>query len=376
MLLLVLGLGLWCFWCTVAVLQGLVDHMKVYEPNAGAGLLICYGHSLRVVYVDPCLVDWLGRPCHVAELLPPRLRPTHEEIVRRFRHRLPDSLHHPLRNVPILLRDGKIETTRLLIGSFGIPLLQLYYVVLQPSSAFANHEAKLADTNAVSTKLDVASASSARALEKVYGLDNAVTVARGLLPSAEVFAPATVLFVDIVSFMSSCSLQSLSNVSDWMSRVHSIIDSLLLKYAVRKVETRGDCCICVTGTNFIVSKEARTRDFAFDQVTRMLCFACALAQQLSEKEKTQVRVGMATGGVVLTHIAHASDLQPSKYIYGDTVNLAARMEQSGSAGFVQMHSSAAEAYLQERPSARVVWEEREIKGKGLTRVAMYRAASC
>ena len=109
----------------------------------------------------------------------------------------------------------------------------------------------------------------------------------------------------------------------------------------------------------------------------MLRFARALVRQLSEKEKTQVRVGMATGSVVLTHIAHASDLQPAKYIYGDTVNLAARMEQTGREGFVQMHCSAAEAYLQERPSAwpsaEVVWEEREVKGKGLTRVALFAA---
>jgi class 3 adenylate cyclase len=369
MLLLVLGLGLWGLWCTVAVLQGVVDRMKLYEPNAGAGLLICFGPRLRVIYVDPCLVGWLGRPRHIAELLPPCLRDTHEEIVRRYRHRLPDSLHHPLRNVPILLRDGKMETTRLLIGSFGVPLLRLYYVVLQPSPALAAGTAK------------------AEELAKVYGLDNAGAVGMGLLPSAEVFEPATVLFVDIVSFMSTCSRRSLSNVSDWMSRVHAIIDGLLLEHAVRKVETRGDCCICVTGTNFLVSKEAPTRDFAFDQVTRMLRFARALVRQLSEKEKTQVRVGMATGSVVLTHIAHASDLQPAKYIYGDTVNLAARMEQTGREGFVQMHCSAAEAYLQERPSAseerpsaseerpsaEVVWEEREVKGKGLTRVALFAA---
>ena len=366
MLLLVLGLGLWGFWCAVAVLQGLVDRMKLYEPNAGAGLLICFGPRLRVIYVDPCLVGWLGRPRHIAELLPPCLRDTHEEIVRRYRHRLPDSLHHPLRNVPILLRDGKMETTRLLIGSFGVPLLRLYYVVLQPSPF-----AELADAT---SKLEIASAS--RALAKVYGLDNAGAVGMGLLPSAEVFEPATVLFVDIVSFMSSCSQHSLHDVSDWMSRVHAIIDGLLLKYAVRKVETRGDCCICVTGTNFLVSKEAPTRDFAFDQVTRMMRFARALVRQLAESEETRVRVGMATGSVVLTHIAHASDLQPAKYIFGDTVNLAARMEQTGREGFVQMHYSAAEAYLQERPSAEVAWEEREIKGKGLTRVAMYRAASC
>ena len=82
---------------------------------------------------------------------------------------------------------------------------------------------------------------------------------------------------------------------------------------------------------------------------------------------------MATGSVVLTHISHASDLQQAKYIYGDTVNLAARMEQTGREGFVQMHCSAAEAYLQEKPSAEVAWEEREVKGKGLTRVALFAA---
>ncbi len=55
------------------------------------------------------------------------------------------------------------------------------------------------------------------------------------------------------------------------------------------------------------------------QTTRMLSFGHDLCLVLSALDGTAARIGLATGPIVLTHIAHGGDVLPAKYIYGDTV---------------------------------------------------------
>ena len=208
---------------------------------------------------------------------------------------------------------------------------------------------------------------------EVYGINAAPSICRGLVPAAAMYTHATVLYADIVGFTTHCTTKGLDEISGWMTRVHKKIDQLLDKYAIRKVETRGDCCICVSGTNFISTTESVSKDLASDQVTRMLKFGVEMSIELQTGERTEVRVGMATGSIVLTHISHIADTLPAKYIYGDTVNVAARMEQTGASGMIQLNELAAMTYAEEQnlDQADVPLEVKEIKGKGVMRVAMY-----
>ena len=155
-----------------------------------------------------------------------------------------------------------------------------------------------------------------------------------------------------------------------MQGVHARIDALLPRYGVRKVETRGDCAICVTGTNFTPSDVA---DLCDDQVTRMLAFAGALGRGL--QAGTPVRIGIATGPVILTYIAHDGDPLPTRYIFGETVNLAARMEQTGQVGAVQVAESAFVRYHRLEQGLRSVPPflrmKEDIKGVGAVRTALY-----
>ena len=212
-------------------------------------------------------------------------------------------------------------------------------------------------------------------LAEVYGLGAASYIDRGLVPATERYAQATVLYMDIVDFTRHCMAKQLDEISGWMTRIHTTVDELLERYAIRKVETRGDCVICVSGTNFVPTEGGASRDLCGDQATRMLSFGHDLGLALSAIEGTAARMGIATGPVVLTHIAHGGDALPAKYIYGDTVNVACRMEQTGRAGAVQLSEAAARLYAEERGGALPPLRTKAVKGKGQMRVALYDCAA-
>jgi class 3 adenylate cyclase len=208
-------------------------------------------------------------------------------------------------------------------------------------------------------------------LAEVYGLAAASYIDRGLVPATERYAQATVLYMDIVDFTRQCMAKPLDEISGWMARIHAAIDELLDRHAVRKVETRGDCVICVSGTNFAPTEGGASRDLCGDQATRILSFGHDLGLALSAIDGTAARMGVATGPVVLTHIAHGGGALPAKYIYGDTVNVACRMEQTGRVGALQLTEAAARTYAEEQGAPPPPLRTKEIKGKGTMRVALY-----
>jgi class 3 adenylate cyclase len=415
-------------------IQNLVEKMKEYDLDARAGLIVCSGKSLKVVYLDPTLEPMFGNPLSVNDLLPESMLEKHRNLIHRYvgwaGQSLPDSLNHPLRNVSVVKKDKSILKAKLIIGKFSSGLRDMYYVVLQPIefthfsmrysssnlSNFGSFNLKHLDLDQVSkgASLEVTSSdimavdpckiqpplntdSAAKemagelddsmsvrsrssndecfGMAEFYGLGAASYIDRGLVPAAERYHQATILYMDIVDFTRQCMSKDLGEISGWMARIHTAIDELLERHAVRKVETRGDCVICVSGTNFVPTEGGASRDLCGDQATRMLAFGHDLALALATVDGTAVRMGIATGPVVLTHIAHGGDALPAKYIYGDTVNVACRMEQTGRAGAVQLSEAAARLYAEERGGAPPPLRTKAVKGKGQMRVALYDCAA-
>ena len=466
--------------CTLAIykwMETFIDRLKELGIDARSGVLLCMGRDLRIVYICPSLAAWIGSPRYVSDLLVPSMREKHRQIVARYtsRHQaLPDSLQHPMRNVPILGRDRE-EKASLIAGRVGFlcPFFNLFYIVLAPADSHGRHgstdsqigasafsrclshaldncqshgleaspprrggsldcpreprpgptsqslsrrsslstsivsnsrrpslpvssfpDSSLQGSLCVPSREENPSGDSSDThheghhedplnnlhtqmtdviideLVEVYGVSAASRVFRGEVPAAERYTQATALCCDIVDFTRLCATNSLDEVSSWMTRIHNEIDLLLTKYSIRKVETRGDCCICVTGTNFLNAQEKISSDLACDQVTRMVKFAEELCRNL-RAQHTEVRIGIATGSLVLTHISHTADTLPAKYIYGDTVNVACRMEQTGTAGFIQLHEFAAKLYVEEQNAPPPEFGIKDVKGKGLMKVALY-----
>ena len=125
---------------------------------------------------------------------------------------------------------------------------------------------------------------------------------------------------------------------DEINYCFSAFDYIVQKHKVEKIKTVGDAYICVGGM------PALTFTHAVDIVNAAIEIRNFMLQRKEEKEAKgeipfELRIGIHTGPVV------AGIVGVKKYAYdiwGDTVNLAARMEQNSDAGKINISGSTYE----------------------------------
>lgn len=171
---------------------------------------------------------------------------------------------------------------------------------------------------------------------------------------ADTFAEATVLFADIVEFTKFSAHRSAKDVVNLLNELFSAFDWLAQKHGVEKIKTIGDAYMAVGGLPTPRSDHAEViAEMALDMLHQLNRFHQDTGEFLT------MRIGINTGPVV------AGVIGTNKFIYdlwGDTVNIASRMESSGLAGAIQV---TADTYHQLR--TRYLFEERGIiliKGRG------------
>eukprot|EP00727_Mastigamoeba_balamuthi_P008861 m51a1_g4598 putative adenylate and guanylate cyclase catalytic domain protein (1092) ;mRNA; f:218422-225800 len=142
------------------------------------------------------------------------------------------------------------------------------------------------------------------------------------------FEEATVLFADICGFTTMSSSLTAQKIVEMLNGVFSLWDNALDTYGVEKIKTIGDAYMVVSGV------PERCEDHA----DRMLRFAVAMLGSLNDYTQEtsaalSIRIGINAGPVVAGIIGTrkiAYDL------WGDTVNVASRMEHSGLPGTIQV----------------------------------------
>ncbi|HSZ60869.1 MAG TPA: adenylate/guanylate cyclase domain-containing protein [Terriglobales bacterium] len=148
---------------------------------------------------------------------------------------------------------------------------------------------------------------------------------------ADSFADVTVLFGDIVGFTTLSSKNSAPEIVDMLNDLFSRFDQAAKELGIEKIKTIGDCYMAVCGLPKTCPDHA-------DRMARMaLCMLDATRQSGEDKGlNLQMRIGMNSGRVV------AGVIGRSKFIYdlwGDTVNIASRMESTGVPGQIQVTES-------------------------------------
>jgi class 3 adenylate cyclase len=172
---------------------------------------------------------------------------------------------------------------------------------------------------------------------------------------ADRFDDVTLLFADIVEFTRLSATMSPSELVAVLNEVFTVFDRLVDHYGLEKVKTIGDAYMVVGGMS----------DRRADHTARMARMALELAAAVRDIEAAarlgiSFRIGINRGPVV------AGVIGTRKFIYdiwGDTVNLASRMESSGAPGRVQVTYA-----VKERLGDAFTLEPRgliEVKGKGL-----------
>jgi class 3 adenylate cyclase len=195
-------------------------------------------------------------------------------------------------------------------------------------------------------------------------------------------AEVTILLIDIKGFTAQCAAMSAGRVGQWVLDFYERVAAAAAVHGVSKLETRGDCCVCVAGAEGAVPSLSvpATADRRCDQATRMLAFAAALHTALSTASPPangfpplQTRMGIATGPAAF--LVSAAGQQSFASAQGPAVRVAARMEALAAPGLARVHSSAAEKWAAEarRPPPPTVAVECE--GDGPQRAAAYDCAA-
>lgn len=171
---------------------------------------------------------------------------------------------------------------------------------------------------------------------------------------AEHFEEATILFADMVNFTPVCAAITPLELVSWLNQIFSQFDRLTEKYGLEKIKTIGDAYMVAGGLP--IPKQDSTEAIA----EMALQMQQAIENfKIAGTEPFQLRIGIHTGPVV------AGVIGTKKFSYdlwGDTVNVASRMESLGMPGKIQV---TAETY--KRLKDRYILTPRgaiAVKGKG------------
>jgi PAS domain S-box-containing protein len=176
---------------------------------------------------------------------------------------------------------------------------------------------------------------------------------------ADSFTDVTVLFADLVNFTQLATRISPQELVELLNKIFSTFDELVEQYNLEKVKTVGDEYMAVSGM------PVPRLDHAEAMAELALDMQAAIAKfRTPEGESFKLRIGMNTGPVV------AGVIGTKKFSYdlwGDTVNIASRMESRGEPGRIQVSPA-----IYELLKHRYTLEDRgEIFIKGIGKMRTY-----
>lgn len=243
------------------------------------------------------------------------------------------------------------QQTFLLLNVTGLVIVQAVVVMAYANAA---REAEGALQNAYSE--------SESLLSRILPASIAERLKQSSDAVADRFDDVTVVFADLVGFTALAEQRTPSGLVVLLDRLVGEFDRLADEFGVEKIKTLGDAWMGVAGAP----------DPQSDHASRAADFALAMrraVQRLNEEtgEDLRLRIGLASGSVV------AGVIGRDKFAYdlwGDTVNLAARMESEGLAGEIPL----AEATYRQLADDYVVEPRGEVavKGKGPVRTWLLR----
>jgi class 3 adenylate cyclase len=149
------------------------------------------------------------------------------------------------------------------------------------------------------------------------------------------FEDVTVLFTDFKEFTSIAESLNAQELVAEINTCFKAFDDIITQYGIEKIKTIGDAYMAAGGlqaTNTTTAKEVVLAGLD------MQSFMDARKKELKEMGKSffEMRVGIHTGQVV----AGIVGVKKFQYdIWGDTVNIASRMESSGKVGKVNISAS-------------------------------------
>jgi class 3 adenylate cyclase len=285
-------------------------------------------------------ITWDGDVVYVNAAARPLLEGVGGSLGRQLPHALLEGLLHAV-------RAGRRDRVDVVSAGRAYDLL----AVDVPEFGFINVYGT--DVTAV-RELEIAHGENTRLLLNILPEPIADRLRRGEALIADRHDDVSLLFADIVGFTGISSRMDPAELVTTLNDVFSVFDGLVEASGLEKVKTIGDAYMIVGGMP----------TWQPDHLERMASLALRLAAEVDQRAEARqldvrFRIGIHTGPVV------AGVIGTKKFIYdvwGDTVNVASRMESTGEPGRIQV-SAAVESRLR----GRFMLEPRgviDVKGKG------------
>jgi adenylate cyclase len=156
-------------------------------------------------------------------------------------------------------------------------------------------------------------------------------------PIADSFDQAAVLFADLAGFVPLARRLGPARTVAMLNRLVQSFDRLALEHGVEKIKTIGDAYMAVSGLPVALP----------DNAARLACMALRMpptaeATGAELGVELRLRIGIALGPVM------AGVIGSERFgydVWGDPVNLAARLEQSGETGKIHVSSAFRDALV-------------------------------
>jgi guanylate cyclase len=171
---------------------------------------------------------------------------------------------------------------------------------------------------------------------------------------ADHFDEASILFADVVDFTPLSSRLDAREIVGLLDRLFTSFDELVDRYDVEKIKTIGDCYMVAAGVPRPRTDHAHA--LAFLALEMQDCARTCLPDR---DHDLRLRIGISSGPVVAGVIGRRRFLYD---LWGDTVNMASRMESHGVPDSIQVTRSTWELVRDD-----FVTEPRglvDVKGKG------------
>ncbi|MCA9637659.1 MAG: adenylate/guanylate cyclase domain-containing protein, partial [Myxococcales bacterium] len=153
-------------------------------------------------------------------------------------------------------------------------------------------------------------------------------------PVAQHFDGVSVLFADLVGFTGLAASLPPAEVVAILDALFQELDGLTRAHGAEKIKTIGDCYMVAAGV-----PEPRP-DHAVLLVDLALAMQEAVAARRFAGRQLSLRIGIHSGPVVAGVVGRGRQLYD---LWGDTVNVASRMESQGEAGAIQISPATAAA---------------------------------
>ena len=148
---------------------------------------------------------------------------------------------------------------------------------------------------------------------------------------ADSYSNLTVIFADMVGFTALSRRVSPGHLVDLLNEIFAAGDQIGAEYGIEKVKTIGDCYMAVAGG--IASSSCSSTDaIGFAQRYLKKVEEVSLRLDIPLALRVGIHTGPAVGGIIGTS-------RPAYDYWGDTVNLASRLESASGAGRILVSDS-------------------------------------